>query len=659
MRRPADAVTVLSLYVALLIGLPSRLTFAPLGGAGSPAVVMGAVCLGWWAYWQLQRPHATGPSQPVRTAYFLLLAAFTMSFVAACTRAYVPAEGNAAILGMITIASVGGVLLVANDGPTTRDRFETLLRRIVLAVGAVAALAIVQFITGQSWVDRISIPGLSYNQALGGVSSRSGLHRPSGTALHPIELGVVLTMTLPIAFNLALVDRSRSALRRWTPVLLIMFAAFICISRSAIIGVVVGLVVIALRWPPHVRRTTLCAAPFFLMGLFVMVPGLLGSLLGLFTDIGGDSSAISRTSSYGIAFEFIERSPIIGRGFGTFVPSYRILDNEYLLLLIEVGAVGLIATLAVFLTAMACAVRVRKAQVDTASQQLAQAMLASVLVGTCCMALFDGFGFPMATGMVFLMSGLSGAAWRLARANPARVPRPERSDIVAGSPLAVLARRWYVAGVGLLLTAALAAHVHAQTGLFWAQTDLVFLQPQSARYPNSIEVTSNSVIATAGLVATMLNGADARPSTASAGTSLAGEGVTTGYAVRMPDSGGQWAHNFTRPVLDIQVIGADQAKVTQIRDGLITRVGRILDQLQDADGVRQHDRITVSAAPGSIQIFRLQGKPMWAAGAALGVGIGCTLGAITWLDRLLLARRRRRNSAAHAPSLPPRLRQPV
>lgn len=637
MRRPTDAVTVLSLYVALLIGLPSRLTFAPLGGAGSPAVVMGLACIGWWVYWQLQRPRGGGVRrQPVRTAYFVMLVAFLLSFVAATTKPYVSDEGSAAILGMIVIASVGGVLVVANDGPASRDRFETLLRRIVLAGGALAALAIAQFITGQSWVDRISIPGLSYNQALGGVATRSGLNRPAGTALHPIELGVVLTMILPLAFNLALVDRARGPVRRWAPVPLIMFAAFLCISRSALIGVALGTIVIAARWPRRVRRTTLCAAPFFLVLLFVTVPGLLGSLLGLFTGIGGDSSAISRTSSYGLAFEFVKRSPIVGRGFSTFLPSYRILDNEYLLLLIEVGAVGLLCTLALFVTAMVCAGRVRAAKIDPRSEQISQALKASVIVGAGCMALFDGFGFPMASGMLFLMTGLCGAAWRLAR--------EERATVSLDPPhhLAALRRRWYVVGAGLAATATLALHVHTQPGTYWAQTDLVFLQPQSARYPNSIEETSNSVIATAGLVAATIEGADARPTTASSGTTLAGEGIKQGYAIRLPDSGGQWAHNFARPILDIQIIDPDRARVTRTQDQLIARVTDVLSQLQAADGVPRHDRITVSPAPGSVQIYHLRGQPLRATAAASAVGLICTVVGTVLLDELLLRRRRRR-----------------
>lgn len=649
-RKPPDAVAVLTAYLVLLVGLPSRLTFAPLGGAGSPAVIVGLGCVGWWGYWQVLRPsRPVVGAQPVRRAYLVMLLAFLLSYIASTRRPAVTDEGTAAALGMVALVSLGGVLLLANDGPPTRERFETLLRRIVVAGGALAGLAIVQFVTGQAWVDRISIPGLSYNQSLGGLATRDGLNRPAATALHPIELGVVLAMILPLALNLALTDRRRGAVARWAPVVLILFAAFISISRSAVIGVTLGLIVIAARWPRRVRRTALCTLPFFLLALFLLVPGLLGSLAGLFTGIGSDSSAGSRTGSYGLAFEFVKRAPVFGRGFGTFLPEYRILDNEYLLLLIEVGALGLLCTLACFVTAMHCAGRVRTRQADATSQQIAQALKASVAVGAVSLALFDGLGFPMAAGMLFLMVGLCGAAWRLAReeslaaarntayltthpTSPAVMPaEPELAWTVLG---AALLHRWYVVGVGMVLTLAAMVVVHTQPGVYWAQTDVVFLQPQSARYPNSIQASSGGVIAMAGLVAREITGVTTGPSTASANTTLAGEGIRDGYAIRLPDSGGQWSHNFSRAVLDVQVIGSDHDRVAAAVDQLIRRIAAELGRLQDADAVPTRDRITLAPAPDAVQVFHLRGEPMRAAVAAGLVGLAVTAVAASWLDRL-------------------------
>jgi O-antigen ligase len=419
LRRRVDAVTVLTWYLVLLFAIPSRLGFAPLGGAGAPAVVLGGMCFAWWLYSQVQRTRAThAGSQPVRTAYFVMMTAFLISYVVAMTRAIESSESSTANLGMVTLFSYGGILLVANDGISSSARLYTLVRRLVLAGALEASLGIFQFVSGQTWVDRVSIPGLSANQALGGVSSRSGFNRPPGTAIHAIEFGIVLTMILPIAINLALSDTRRTALRRWAPVLLILLASVLSISRSAIVGLVVGLIVVAIRWPSAVRWRALALAPVFTVAVFVVFPGLLGTLTGLFTGIGTDTSAASRTGSYAIAEEFIKRSPVFGRGYSTFLPTYRILDNQYLLSLIEVGIVGVLALLGLLLTGMACLSVTRRHSKDFAEQQMSHALIGSLSVAGVGLALFDGFSFPQMPGTLFLVLGLAGATYKIARLRP-------------------------------------------------------------------------------------------------------------------------------------------------------------------------------------------------------------------------------------------------
>jgi O-antigen ligase len=152
--------------------------------------------------------------------------------------------------------------------------------------------------------------------------------------------------------------------------------------------------------------------------VFVAVPGILGTLVGLFSGISSDSSAQSRTGSYALAWEFISRSPVFGRGLQTFLPEYHILDNQYLLATIETGVVGVLALLAVFITGVRCARAVRKRSTDTDTRQLAQAVAASVAAGGTSFALFDALSFSQTACMVFLMLGVTGALHRLHPAGP-------------------------------------------------------------------------------------------------------------------------------------------------------------------------------------------------------------------------------------------------
>lgn len=435
MRRRVDAVHVLTVVLVVLIALPSRLTFAPLGGAGAPALVLGLGCFGWWVYGRAQRVE-TGPSgpQPVRTALFVVMGCFLISYVVAMSRAIEIEESTTADIGMISVVSWAGIMLVAHDGIPSLDRFDVLIRRVVFAGGALATVGLIQFVTGEAWVDHISIPGLSLNTSLVGVMERNGFNRPGGTAIHPIEFGAVITMILPLAINSALTDRTRTTVRRWYPVLAIGLAVALSISRSAIVSAVVAVAIVAVGWTPVVRRRAAVIAAGFLGVVFVSVPGLFGTVSGLFTGIGDDSSARSRTGSYAIAAEFIERSPVFGRGFATFLPSYRILDNQYLSLAIEVGVIGLLAVLGLFVVGALCARRIRIIGPDERTRQLGQALAASIGAGASGLALYDGFGFPMATGTHFLMLGLAGAGLRLVRLEadkPARVigapPSPARA----------------------------------------------------------------------------------------------------------------------------------------------------------------------------------------------------------------------------------------
>ena len=83
-------------------------------------------------------------------------------------------------------------------------------------------------------------------------------------------------------------------------------------------------------------------------------------MLKLFTGISQDDSARSRTDSYALAFDFIQQRPFFGRGFSTFLPTYRIIDNQYLGLLIETGVVGLLAFISLLVTALVVAGRLSR-----------------------------------------------------------------------------------------------------------------------------------------------------------------------------------------------------------------------------------------------------------------------------------------------------------
>lgn len=409
----ADAVTWLTLYAAILLLIPTRLGFPGLGSAGAPSLWFGLCSLLLWLMFRaaasqpLSEPHA-----PIRIAVGVFLLSVGISYVLAMKRPISPDEVSPADLALIACASWTGTMLVADQGITNRPRLDTLIWRLVLLGGVVAALGILQIITARLWVDQLSIPGLVSSQDYA-LLWRGTRIRPSGTATHPIEFGVLITMILPLALHVGVHQKDRSKILRWFPAAAIMIIVPLTSSRSALVGAAIGLVIAFFGWPARERRVLAGFGGAGLLALVVTSPGLLWSIVNMFTGAGDDPSIQSRTDSFGVAMQFLAAEPLFGRGLGTFLPKYRIFDNEYLLMLVSIGIVGTMCFLAIGVVASIALLWVFRNVTATESRCLAMSLVAAVAVGFTGMAMFDAFAFPMTMGTLFLILGIAGAFHRL------------------------------------------------------------------------------------------------------------------------------------------------------------------------------------------------------------------------------------------------------
>jgi O-antigen ligase len=306
-----------------------------------------------------------------------------------------------------------------------------------------ASLGLFQFVTNQSWVDRLTIPGLTVNNGLFGVQEREGFTRPAGTAIHPIEFGVVLAMLLPLVLARAglatqELERTSLQLRRWGAAMVVAAAIALSSSRSAFVCAAVGVAMVLPRLDRRARWVVASGAGVLAVFVFVMVPGMLGSMLGLFTGIETDTSALSRVDSYGVALTFLARAPVLGRGFATFSPSYRIFDNQYLLSAVELGLVGVGLLVALFLGAIVVGSRVARTNTHNRLGLLSQGLVGGVATGATGFALFDALSFPMVPGLLFMLIGLVGACGQIAgdrdlvpeRAGTSSVVQPPQASVV-------------------------------------------------------------------------------------------------------------------------------------------------------------------------------------------------------------------------------------
>jgi len=280
-------------------------------------------------------------------------------------------------------------------------------------------MGFVQFVTGYDPASLIRIPGLGQLDVAAFSELRSTFNRVAATATHAIEFSVVLCIVLPLALHFASTATGRRRRWWWVSVALIATGIPMSVSRSGFVALtVIGLVLIP-SWPKRRRRQALVGIVAYLAAMRLVFPGLLGTIESLFLNLGNDPSIKSRQVDYSFVGDFVSRSPLIGRGFSTFIPTrFDYLDNQYLMTLIEVGLLGLLAYAALWAGGIVVCRSVRRATRDEETRDLSQALIASMAVVIVASGTFDFLSFSIVRGLAFLLLGCIGALWRLERASP-------------------------------------------------------------------------------------------------------------------------------------------------------------------------------------------------------------------------------------------------
>lgn len=426
-----DSATLLVLVVAMNVVVPSAYAISALGGVATPANLLGLLALVWWFDGRLVGGLGLASGrQPVRAAVKFFALAVLLSYIAAAARPLSGDEVTAADRGILDMLTWLGIALLAVDGIRDRARLDRVLKAAVVGGAFVALVGFVQFFTGADPVNLLRLPGLSVFRVITSLDTRSGYRRVAGTAVHPIEFGVVMAMILPLALHYAFfapVGWRRAF--HWACAGVIGLALPLSLSRTAILGLGVVGAVLLFTWSWKRRIRAVVVLIVLVNGLQFVVPGLFGTLRSLFLNLGSDPSISGRTSDYSLVGDLVAHNPFIGRGFRTFIPEQfllytgegggtLILDNQYLGTIIEMGVVGLLALIGIFAAAVLSARGARRRSTDPATRDLAQSLLAAVMVAMLSFATFDGLSFPMATNLLFLLVGCCGALRRLVLQEP-------------------------------------------------------------------------------------------------------------------------------------------------------------------------------------------------------------------------------------------------
>ena len=438
-----SVVPVLTGYLLLVEIVPSGWIVPAFGDVGTPANIYALLALIWYtASWLAGHTRSAPGTAAPRLALWAFAAAVLLGYLALAdpARQAVGLETQAADRGLIGLAAWMGVVVLASAGIRDYAELQLILRRMVLYGSGIGALGIIEFFTSKDLLASVHVPGLRPSSLTSDLITRGSYIRPAANTSQPLELAAVLALLLPFALQQAFEPGRTGRLRRWLPVALIGGAMPLTVSRTSIIGLVVVLLLIVPTWRPARRRPALVVLLAGAGMLKLAVPGLLSTTAGLFSSFLGnsDDSTQARTADYAGVAQYVEQRPLFGRGYGTFIPSlYRYTDNMYLLSMVEIGAVGVLALLGLYLTGWRCGRLGRRLSTDPSRRELGQSFAAAMAAAMVLSATFDSLGFPMFAGLLFLLLGLSGAYLGIARRErvtaTVRVFEPEPERLLVGA----------------------------------------------------------------------------------------------------------------------------------------------------------------------------------------------------------------------------------
>jgi polysaccharide biosynthesis protein PslJ len=381
-----------------------------------PYRLLVAMLLGGWLAGLLVDPRTRLRATPLGAALALILGVSVASVLANAGRA---AEHQTEVLKSLSfLASFVLVFFLVASVVRSRYDADVILKTLVSAMAIVGLLAIVESRTGMSpfaHLDRF-IPILQAGDDLVRGSGR----RARGPAEHPIALGAALVLAVPLAFHLATAATSRR-IWWWACLALLATGTLATLSRTGVLMLVVVLLVyLWLR-----RRETVRLWPLFLPALAALhfaLPGTLGTFKETFFPEGGlvtqqststgDCNSDGRIADIGPTLDEVSRQPLLGIGFGTRIitgpePNACILDNQWLGTVLEVGVVGFLAWVSLFVGFIRRLGRAGRAR--TADGDLCVALTAAIAAYAVGMASFDALGFVQVTFVLFLLFGLAAA----------------------------------------------------------------------------------------------------------------------------------------------------------------------------------------------------------------------------------------------------------
>jgi len=209
--------------------------------------------------------------------------------------------------------------------------------------------------------------------------------------------------------------------------------------------------------------------------------------------------------------------------------------------------------------------------------------------------------------------------------------KQENGSVALWQLVQAIRRHAVIVVVCVAATLAALLIMQSRPGLYQAQTDIVLLAPDSSAGGNPFWGRDYSLIAVAGLLTKIVNQDSGEAQTVSSSVTLAGQGETDGYAVRLPNRGGQWGNDYDRPILDVQAVGRTPDEAQENLNTAVTALETALTRLQDGANVPTDRRMTLYFEETPEPSYG-QGRPSRALAATIILGLGGMVAAVLVAD---------------------------
>jgi hypothetical protein len=316
---------------------------------------------------------------------------------------------------------------------------------ILILATIVAVGMLIEYRSGTNlfyeWSAKV-LPSVFHTTTIAARYDEVGRKEVLGTADVSLEAVAMLALALPIALT-RLLERgtSRSRLGYLLVTLVLLGAMVATYRKSALLAPIVVVAIMAAFQP----RKMLRLAPLGLIVLIVLpiiAPNALGSVIEQFQPHRlGVATVSDRVSDYDAIRPDVLSHLAFGRGFGSYEHStYRTLDNDLLMRLVESGVIGLLAWIAMLVGIIVIAAPLIRGG-DRHRGPPALAIAAGTGGFLVMSVLFDMMSFPQTPYIMVALAGL--LAVMVKRPNPAqrlstlRVAEPTAEERTPRPPVPV------------------------------------------------------------------------------------------------------------------------------------------------------------------------------------------------------------------------------